>query len=374
MDKELFTLGPERRLAVPGCPGFFMRFNRDVRKCVVFLGYPEYGPAGTNIRFQGTGFLLIYKQHGYLITARHVADLLGDTCATRINKQDGTSINLIGEVPLPWVFHPDPAVDLAFMEFEPKHDFGLDVQWITDGTILTEEKTKGNHYIEIGDLCYTVGLFRVLTGNQRNLPIIHTGRLARMAGEELIPIKAQTSPGGKQLVDGYLIETQSLSGLSGSPVFIRRSHGFAMRAKLVETAPSKEDFMKFPPVPTETDEVDVVNMVAYSSEVFLLGVFQAAWEAPAGDVIAIDRGAQITVPVGIGVVVPAAKIIEMLELPNIKARREELDKQSAENTAATPQAIEARSSFSVSNEPNPRHREDFTSLLNAAAKTKLRGN
>jgi hypothetical protein len=53
---------------------------------VVFLGYPEYGASGSAINFQGTGFLLNYEQHNYLVTARHVAVLLEDACAVRINK------------------------------------------------------------------------------------------------------------------------------------------------------------------------------------------------------------------------------------------------------------------------------------------------
>ena len=84
--------------------------------------------------------------------------------------------------------------------------------------------------VEVDDLCYTVGLWRVLEGKERNLPIVHTGHLARLAGEERIPIKDPRQPDGVVLAHGYLVEAQTLSGLSGAPVFIRRSVCVTQRA------------------------------------------------------------------------------------------------------------------------------------------------
>jgi hypothetical protein len=385
-DREPYTLGPERRVPLSGCPGFFMRFNRDIRKCVVFLGYPEYGSGPTKVHFQGTGFLLRYEDFPYLVTARHVATLLTETCAARVNKIDGTSINVIGEN-LPWVFHPDPTVDVAIVELmlPPKVYPGLDVIYMPQKLVLTSDMVSGNEYIELGDTCYTVGLFRVLTGNQRNLPVIHTGNLARLAGEEPIALKDQNSPSGTQFVDGHLVEAQSLSGLSGSPVFIRQSINYGVNVTEFDPAVMKKEEMQKVIEDNIKDGIDAIKsgktrplprkflqLTVHSAEVYLLGIWQAAWEAPAGEVIAIDRGQQMTVPVGMGVVVPASRILEVLESPVMNERRVHVRRAVADASAATPQAAlrldNSLADSSSGSDANPSHREDFTSLLNAAVK------
>src|SRR5437764_14482248 len=74
--------------------------------------------------------------------------------------------------------------------------------------------------VGIGDLTYTVGLFRLLSGNKRNLPIVHSGIVSMMPSDERIPVRDWRPPHGRIFVEGYLVETGSLEGLSGSPVFM----------------------------------------------------------------------------------------------------------------------------------------------------------
>jgi hypothetical protein len=154
----------------------------------------------------------------------------------------------------------------------------------------------GSH-IGIGDFAYTVGLFMLLAGKQRNLPIVHTGHIALMPGQEDIPIRDWDDPEGKlvRYVDGYLVEAQSLRGLSGSPVFVR---------------PSLRD------VPHGRFE-----MVGGQSRLYLLGIWQGAWDAPPDEVLAVGRGKDMRVPVGMGVVVPTKRLIEILEPPVLKEKR-----------------------------------------------------
>jgi hypothetical protein len=98
-----------------------------------------------------------------------------------------------------------------------------------------------------GSFTYTVGLFRLMSGEKRNLPVCHFGTIAVLPGDEKIPVKDWRDPEKKRLifVEGYLVETHSLSGLSGSPVFVRpeypmdisdfphRGHGTKRRTSLV---------------------------------------------------------------------------------------------------------------------------------------------
>jgi hypothetical protein len=65
-----------------------------------------------------------------------------------------------------------------------------------------------------------------------------------------------------------------------------------------------------------------IELVAYHEHVKLLGLWQAAWDAPAGEMLTAEHGRQNTVPIGMGIVVPASKIIEVLELPAVQKKRE----------------------------------------------------
>lgn len=47
------------------------------------------------------------------------------------------------------------------------------------------------HNIGIGDMCYTIGLFHLLSGKKRNLPIVHTGNIALLPEDEKISVKRE---------------------------------------------------------------------------------------------------------------------------------------------------------------------------------------
>jgi len=117
MDFTRCKLGGEGRKLLAGCPGFYMRVDDDLRKCVVFLGLPDDPGENGGIRCGGTGFLLQYETFGYLITARHVAEELGsDPFVVRINMKNGPAKNIDADQII-WHFHPDPDVDIALAKF-----------------------------------------------------------------------------------------------------------------------------------------------------------------------------------------------------------------------------------------------------------------
>lgn len=353
--RTAYTLGPEDVRALPGSPGFSVRLSRDARKGVVFLGYPEREKGPTAIRCEGTGFLLLYKGGFHLVTARHVAKTLGDIgWATRVNRLDGTC-ELIDAEDIPWAFHPDDTVDIAVCGFSLSRSAGYDFLYY-DGEILllNAEQESSADWVEVGDMCYTVGLWRLLEGKERNLPVVHTGSIARLPGEEKIPVRAPNKPGGRELVDGYLVEAQTLRGLSGSPVFIRPSLNLAMDATRADPFGGSPER---------------IELVAYHEHVKLLGLWQAAWDAPAGEVLTAEHGRQNTVPVGMGIVVPASKIIEVLELPAVHEKREKQKRLQDSDTLAEPQSVSSGAKDDLAaTDANPSHQEDFTRLVNAAAR------
>lgn len=326
-----------------------MQVSDDIRRAVVFLGVEDDTPGANGIRCIGTGFLLGYEECRYLVTAKHVIlPLEGAPYRIRVNQIDGGADNIILEEDdnIIWLTHPDRSVDLAIAPFQ--YDLkkaGKDVLYISG-----LEKQPKEHGFCCGAFCYTVGLFQLMTGNRRNLPIVHTGNLALLPGDEKIPVRDWENPtrGGVRQVEGFLVEQQSIAGLSGSPVFARA---------VVELTDLPVDNGKRVPV------------LLPRRDLALLGVWQGAWDAPPDEIRGVGFARNVRVPVGIGVVIPAMKIVEILNMEEPKKRREALKKQWAEDAAATlDSAALSLSADSSSSDENPAAREDFTNLLNAAAR------
>ena len=94
-------------------------------------------------------------------------------------------------------------------------------------------------------------------------------------------------------VQGYLLEMNSLQGLSGSPVFVRPTIDMA-------------------DLPV-TDGTKITTRLP-AANVKLLGVWQSAWSGDPDAVLMQEIGDK-KVPVGIGIVVPIARLVEVLESP-----------------------------------------------------------
>lgn len=323
-----------------------MRLTDDVRRIVAFLGVADDTPGKGGIACLGTGFFLYYDQYGYFVTAKHVAHAVRDVAyLVRMNMRDGTSVNVNADG-LEWHDHPDPAVDVSVAGFFVEAVAGMTTMYLPDAFVLRADAIESGVF-GIGDLTYTVGLFRLLSGMKRNLPIVHAGSIALVPGDEKIPVRDWETPGNVLNVDGYLVEANSLSGLSGAPVFVRRSIDID-----IKQPDDRRESGRLP-----------------ESQVFLLGLWQGAWDAPPDEVMAAEFGRGVRVPVGLGIVVPAYRILEVLDLPQLKERRR-LHKEEmaakAHDEAATPEVATVRRKSQ--DEANPDHREDFKRLLGAAVK------
>ena len=294
---QIPTLGPRIRRPVLGAPGFYVRIDDDVRKTVVFFGVPDDSPGKGGISCFGTAFLLEYDGVGYLVTARHLTDELEDSpFVVRVNTSNGTSQNLYVdpcETGQLWHYHEDETVDIAVMEnpaIGSRH--AHDQLYLTDKLIVGLD-TIQSHHVGIGDLIYVVGLFRLLHGTRRNLPIVHSGNIALLLEDEKIPVRdwRERSDIKTFEIDAYIVEAHGIQGLSGSPVFVRPSMG--IRDMPLDDGPMR----------ARVAQLDLA----------LLGVWQGSWDAPPDEVMAVEKGRGIRVPVGLGVVTPAAKIKEILD-------------------------------------------------------------
>ena len=303
-----------------------MRIGNDILKTVVFVGH-ETADRDGEVRFQpsGTAFFLGFDGYSHLVTARHVAKQLEPgpfvlRAKSKISEAAQVDIDTLG-----WIYHPDESVDVAAIPA------GLEepADWFKIGEdLILEQGLREKLNIGIGDEVQVVGLYRLLPGMQTNLPVVHTGHIAMMPGDEPIPVKDSTT-GKMTYTNGYLVEMQTLEGLSGSPVFAR----FTWLWKMGD------------------------NVAAMSGPIRFLGLWQGSWGAPPDTTLAAQRPDALRAPVGMGIVVPADKIIETLALPKMAAIRDKHRRETDEGRAAS------MDSTPPTTADNPSHAEDFNRLL-----------
>lgn len=270
-----------------------MRVPDEVRQCVVFIALGTGAPQGGVVKINhiGTGFfvsipseVLPRKYHVYLVTARHVISATqGRDTWIRANTLEGSSLGY--HVGAHWWYHPtDPSVDVAVIPWAPPSP-PVAYKHIPVDMFLTDEHIR-NLEIGVGDEVFMTGLFSHVTGSKRNLPIVRMGNIA-MIPNEVVP----TSVG---LIEAYLVEARSIGGLSGSPVFVRQS------------------------------------VVLGESRVFLLGLMRGHWDLPPESKNdQVDAGHDVTgaVNMGIAIVVPAKKILEVLHRPELVDIRRKYDEE-----------------------------------------------
>jgi hypothetical protein len=197
----------------------------ELLKCVVFLGYID---KERNERFAGSAFWVsrpgpedIKNEYRpcYLITAGHVIeDVKKDIAAT--DNRIRIRINLTAgkqewrDVPLScWQFHPSfPNMDLAILKIGIDGDTDH-VAWPVEHFVSEQSMQDDGRKVELGDELFFAGLFWPHTGEQRNIPIVRIGNIAALRGEPVV------NSYGKPM-DSYLVESRSIGGLIGSPVFI----------------------------------------------------------------------------------------------------------------------------------------------------------
>jgi hypothetical protein len=336
-------LGHPPRIRLSGAGEFNLYIGSAIQETVAFIGFRDQ-KSDTGMQCEGTGFFVLYKDCGYLVTNRHVAEIVGsDPFVVRVNRRG--QADLIDADMANWSYHPDPTVDVAVVPLTLPVGHGFDCKYFPDDLFLLkrgddELRSEG---IGVGSLTYVVGLFHFIYGRQKNLPIAHCGNIALLppAGER-IPMWNK----GKKttdMVEAYLIESAAINGASGSPVFVR-------------PALTDKEY--------RSDQEQITVQLA-GVRLWLLGIFSGAWFAPPDDPVRqnVNAGKGDVVPVGVGVVVPAYRILEAMETPEMQEYREKnrplkVAAQQTSAAAASPQ----------SNDANPNHRADFTRLLNAAAR------
>jgi hypothetical protein len=130
--------------------------------------------------------------------------------------------------------------------------------------------------IGLGDEVFVTGIFGHFVGNGRNHPIVRTGNIAMMPTEPI--------PTTRGMMDAYLIESRSLGGISGSPVFVRETLCNPLTGHLRAGAMQ------------------------------CLGLVHGHWVTPRG-------AGQEPLGIGVSIVVPASKIRECFRDPRLQEAR-----------------------------------------------------
>lgn len=189
------------------------RIQDDFLDCVVYL-YPTAEDAAEGRSAGGTGFLVGVpfarvenRCFLHLVTNSHVVRE-GNSSVVRLNTQDG-KIAILALKADAWVHHAD-ADDVAVYLIGLPEQYNF--RFIAQNMFLTKD-LMAEHDFGPGDDVFFVGRFMTHEGKQRNLPTARFGNIAMMPWE---PIRSER--GIKQ--ESFLVEARSLSGFSGSPVFV----------------------------------------------------------------------------------------------------------------------------------------------------------
>jgi hypothetical protein len=258
----------------------------EVRKSVVFIQFNSLNGAQTC----GTGFLVSMPLEGmsgkffvYVVTAKHVIEGIRQSTKDqkvflRFNGKKPEKPIITAETSLSdWHYHPtDNSVDVAVMQVVLTDDFDFLTiplsMAVTDQVVIEEN-------IGAGDEVFLTGLFHNHYGNQKNLPIIRTGNIAMMPEERVYTT-------GLGLIDAYLIEARSIGGLSGSPVFVYMDYVRQKNGQL--------------------------NLGAQQKLFYWLGLMHGHWDVKEDSIDTFGPNGQKHVNMGIGIVVPTEKILEVI--------------------------------------------------------------
>jgi hypothetical protein len=250
--------------------------------------------------FRGTAFftsvpsaIIQGSLYIYLVTAKHVAVTLeGKPFLVRANTKNGTSILVRGEGAR-WWYHPtDDSVDVAVVPWAPPEP--IEYVSVPTSMFLSDEIMRSKS-IGSGDEVFITGLFAHLSGSKRNLPIVRMGNIAMMPGEP-VPTTAFGD------IEAYLIEARSIGGLSGSPAFVR-----------------------------ETVQMGLGSF-------YLLGLMHGHWDIPPqqkNDELQVGEDMFSRVNLGIAIVVPAKKILEVVNQPELLEMRRTADEKRRRETMPT---------------------------------------
>ncbi|MHB1219650.1 MAG: S1 family peptidase [Alphaproteobacteria bacterium] len=315
------------------------RWPQEMVDCTVFM-YETAQDADLGTHSGGAGFLVAFawesnpkKSHLYAVTNYHVA-ISGRASVIRLNTKDGRASGHIETEPGEWFWRTGH--DVAIYRIDSSRHPGFfslyDFKALNFEENNLTQKTIDDYNLGIGDDVVSAGRFVDLSGTQRNEPLIRSGIISLM-GPVSVRQDKDAVPWESELF--HIAEMRSRTGFSGSPVYIYIDQ---LALRMVGT------------------RVKVSPWTVHGP--WLLGIQSGQY--PLGtkkDEAAAFGTSMVTV-------VPCSALADLLSRDKrVIAERREYE---ARFNAAPSVSLEAVRSPKA--DENPRHKEDFTSLLDAATR------
>ncbi|WP_428487517.1 hypothetical protein [Rhodopila sp.] len=189
------------------------RIPDDMLDCVVYL-YRNRQDAIAGEGAGGCGFLITLPNNKsaqrpfvYVVTNKHIALEFG---SMRLNTHDG-KVDVVDLDAFYWTHHDDHD-DVSICPIGLNTGLYRFIH-LSREFLVTRELIRQLD-IGIGDDTFTVGRVVGSEGKQRNLPAARFGNIAQMPGEKFLLSNGH-------LQESFLVKARSISGFSGSPVFIQ---------------------------------------------------------------------------------------------------------------------------------------------------------
>ncbi len=321
----------------------------------VFFLYHSVADALAGTAAGGTGFFVSVPSTRWGKRAHHIHavtnwhNVCSEGCPViRLNRRDGTAETL-DYGPEDWFFEPggpDIAISPSlYLDAKVFAACGVGI-----GSILSAEMEKTSEIGEADDV-FMVGRFIDYDGGAVNRPAFRFGHISIAAAH----VRQPTMHEGRSVV----LDMHSRTGYSGSPVWVYRTPGSFF--------PNK-------------------NRIPTGHMVRLLGIhwgqFPERWEIEndgsvkqqsAGTAVIKDKRF-INGLSGMTCAIPGAEILRLLNMDPLMKMREQAEKDTIAAGLAPSDSEPIAESESPTTPDNPRHKEDFTALLGAAAKGKSEGS
>ncbi|MCH8244051.1 MAG: trypsin-like peptidase domain-containing protein [Planctomycetes bacterium] len=309
--------------------------------------YPSADAARNGEQVGGTGFLAGFYTNGqtllhlYAVTCAHV---IADGCPViRINTRDD-KWDIIEIEQADWL-QDVSGTDLAVcpIQLSDQHRFGF--VGIDD---FLDHQNISEFAIGPGDDVFMVGRFINHEGKQQNRPTLRFGNISMMPWELI-----RGWQGVPQ--ESFLVDMRSRTGFSGSPVFVYIAPTDIRLG--VEKWTSQQASTFYGPWLLG---VDWGHIPIYSK---VLGPKIDSY----GNRLPVDASWDVPVMSGVCGVIPAWKLTKLLlEDADLNAQRsEKIEAARKKGDAVLDSASGAKP---PTTDENPRHKEDFNSLLDAAVK------
>jgi hypothetical protein len=280
---------PDRILQTP----FLLGFKKEI---------PQYAACGFLVGVPGAHG----NSHLYAVTATHLAVRM-ECCPIIMgfSYKDGSKA-LLEQDSVHWYSHPTEAsaVDVAVTPFAPAQQDRLDLEPVPQHLFVSGEGlTKAS--IGLGDEIAAIGMFTQFSHEDRHVPIVRTGHLAMLPALP-IPVK------NFEPMEAYVAEVE---GLSGSPVWVRPTDH--------TNVPQKDAGEEKPSAPSNAD-----------TDLLFLGLLHGRWAVSKTIMEGLNAQYAENMISGMSIIVPAHKILEVINQPELAALRAKNDKKLAKKSTS----------------------------------------